>query len=89
MGQNLRKIDLQVRWPLQNSSKDSGDCTLKQPTIEIANSIWYETGTNLYQPYSEVVVSYLIQTDFQDIGAGGAVNELVEGMTHVMVESII
>ena len=70
-------------------SEDSGDCTLKRPTLEIANSIWVDTGTNLYQPYLKVVGSYLIRTDFQDNGAGDAVNEWVEGMTHGLVDSII
>eukprot|EP00567_Pseudictyota_dubia_P018299 CAMPEP_0197434022 /NCGR_PEP_ID=MMETSP1175-20131217/1809_1 /TAXON_ID=1003142 /ORGANISM="Triceratium dubium, Strain CCMP147" /LENGTH=533 /DNA_ID=CAMNT_0042962591 /DNA_START=71 /DNA_END=1672 /DNA_ORIENTATION=+ len=67
----------------------SNTCEMKLPTLQITNSIWIDSRTELLESYMNVVGEFIEKTDFSDEGAGAVVNQWVENSTNGLIDSII
>jgi serine protease inhibitor len=69
-------------------SSDEVECSLEQPTLEIANSVWIDDGSTLRTDYAAIVGSFARQIDFEQDTAGGIINAWVNETTKGLIESI-
>ena len=65
------------------------ECEVEEPTLEIANSVWFHNEFELEQTYVALVESFAEQIDFSDDGAGEIVNEWVNASTRGLIDSIL
>ena len=66
-----------------------GVCNANAPTLEIANSVWFDDGDTLHADYEAVVGNYTKQVDFQSVDSSTAVNEWVKDSTNGLITDIV
>ena len=60
-----------------------------EPALEIANSVWVDSASELNTKYQGIVNAFLYRTDFADESAGSIVNKWVKDSTRGLIDSMI